>query len=179
MGEKKAFEQADDSLGKFWQIGKREKHLLEQSLKELLAQEEKLVPEFFNRLFAEKPEVEQLFVNKHSKKMQSKIMQSLIYLGRNIGQPNVLVPTLLELGRRHESYGALAIHYPVAMNILLDAMESVCSKNWNSEIRSIWKAALQAASRVMLNAYHQGEAQDAGSQNRKENHGQEAAQTAE
>ncbi len=162
-------------LGKFMQIGTREKELLRENLKALLSKQDELVPGFYARFFAQYPEVERLFINKHSEKMEAKIMQSLIHLVKHLDRPDILVPTLLELGRKHEHYGALAVHYPIAIDILLDTMGVVCGKSWNNEIRSVWNAALQAASRVMLNGYHQGEAHDAGSQNRKENHGEEAA----
>ena len=140
-------------LGKFMQIGPQKK--------ELLSKQGELIPGFYARFFAQYPEIEKLFVKKHSKKMQTKIMQPLIHLAKHLKRPDILVPTLLELCRQHEHYGALVVHAPLAIDILLDSMGEVCGQSWNKEIRSVWNAALQAASRVMLNGYHQGEAHDA------------------
>ncbi len=61
-----------------------------------------------------------------------------------------IVPTLMELGVRHERYGVMPEHYPVVGEALLGAMAEIGGTRWLPDHTAAWTAAYQVVQEAML-----------------------------
>jgi len=126
---------------------------LESSFNLLAPQGEELVRRFYNELFKRAPGVESMFDNVMPAEQQAKLLDSLKLVIDNVRNPQALAPALTTLGEEHQEYGALAEHYPIVSDVLVDTMKDMAGDVWNDTIDSAWRKALDVISKVMLDAY--------------------------
>jgi len=126
---------------------------LEKSFALLAPHAEELVRRFYEELFRRAPGVKPMFANTTPEQQQTKLIAALKLVIQNVRNPEALAPALSAMGVRHQSYGALAEHYPIVASALVDTMKVMAGDAWTDTIESAWSQALGVIAKVMLDAY--------------------------
>jgi chemotaxis signal transduction protein/hemoglobin-like flavoprotein len=126
--------------------------LLESSFEALKPRGDELVELFYDSLFEQYPGVLPLFSDADMQEQQGKLLSALALVVANLRTPDVLVPALQELGRKHVGYGAEPAHYDAVGQVLLESMEAIAGDLWNDELLAAWAEAYGIVSSVMIEA---------------------------
>ena len=103
---------------------------------------------FYNKLFETDPALRPLF--KGDMKDQGRMLMAMIAAAvRGLSNAQALVPTLLDLGRKHVAYGVEDRHYVTVGSSLLWTLEQGLGKGFDDELRDAWLAAYELLSGVM------------------------------
>lgn len=152
-----AWIEPDDADG---QIEEVEEHPLGLDVENLVKGYEKMEPcfdkiaeAFYADLFEKFPQVKPLFKNSDIKVQQGKLVAALKLVASNINNVDKLADILSGLGKKHQSYGAVAGHYTAVAETLLAVLKKVIGRAWNKNIDSAWANALDVIASVMLKAY--------------------------
>lgn len=137
-------EETDDTL---------QLNLLEESFAILEPFGEQVVGRFYDKLFTDYPSVEPLFANTTTAKQQTKLLAALKLVVNSLRKPEQLEQALVEMGARHQTYGAEPAHYEAVASTLLDAMAETAGGVWNTQYENAWRDALNLVGDVMLSAY--------------------------
>lgn len=126
---------------------------LESSFNLLAPQAETLVARFYEELFKHYPGVAPLFAHTSAAEQQRKLLASLKLVINNIRKPEILASALMDLGKRHQNYGADPEHYTAVANTLIDVMQETAGDAWNNTIETAWRDALKLIADIMIGAY--------------------------
>ena len=126
--------------------------LLEQSFEAVKPHAEQLVALFYEKLFEQHPAVQPLFANTNMSEQQGKLLSALATVVASLRQPDVLVPHLEELGRRHVAYGAEPAHYEAVGTVLVETLGDIAGDLWTDELRDAWADAVTLVASVMIDA---------------------------
>lgn len=124
--------------------------ILQETLDTLFEEPEGLAHAFYNRLFAEAPQLRALF----SSNMASQILaidhmlRSIVYA---LARPEQLSMGLVELGRRHTGYGVKPEHYDIIRAPLLNAVDETLGADSTPEKIAAWQGAIDQVL-AMMNA---------------------------
>ena len=132
--------------------------VLEESFNALAPHGEALVARFYEELFKRHPAVKPMFANTRPAEQQKKLLKALVTVVNSLRQPAQLEKVLLNLGERHQAYGAQPAHYEAVAETLLDVMAELAGDLWTDEIETAWREALGAVATTMLSAYKDAEA---------------------
>jgi hemoglobin-like flavoprotein len=103
---------------------------------------------FYGKLFLTDPSLRPLF--KGDMKDQGRMLMAMIAAAvRGLSNPQALVPTLLDLGRKHVAYGVEDRHYITVGSSLLWTLEQGLGEAFDDELRDAWLAAYELLSGVM------------------------------
>ncbi|MEX2375716.1 MAG: methyl-accepting chemotaxis protein [Dehalococcoidia bacterium] len=116
-----------------------------------------LATRFYAELFTRHPDVRGLFTNTDLHAQQTKLIGALSFVVSNLNEPTALNKGLLELGRKHQVYGAEPAHYAAVAATLVDVMERMAGRHWSPAARESWTKALNIVATTMLSAYGTGE----------------------
>ncbi|HXG87460.1 MAG TPA: globin domain-containing protein [Vicinamibacterales bacterium] len=114
-----------------------------------LTQRPGLATTFYRILFATAPELRPLFPNDLyalSTHFESMLKQAI----ENLGRMTAMDSALRELGIRHMRYGAQPHHYPVVLDVLLQALKEHSGEDWNDALATDWRLAILAIVVPML-----------------------------
>jgi len=131
--------------------------LLEETFNALAPSGEKLVKRFYQELFKRYPDVKPMFGKSSIAAQQKKLLSSLKLVINNLRKPEVLEDALLELGAKHENYGAVAEHYQAVAETMLDVLEEFAGDLWTLEVHDAWSDALNLVATTMLEGYNKGD----------------------
>lgn len=126
---------------------------IEKSFKLLEPCADELVQRFYEQLFKRYPTVRPLFQNTSQITQTKKFLATLKLVITNLRNPDLLVDTLMVLGKRHKNYGALPEHYAAVASTLLDVLKEFTGDMWTQKIQYAWSDALETVAATMLNAY--------------------------
>ena len=104
---------------------------------------------FYGKLFEAAPGVKPLF-SSDMKEQGRKLMQMIGVAVNNMHRIEEIVPALIELGERHDDYGAEPGHYPVVGSVLLDTLSTALGDEFSDEAALAWGRTYDALSSVML-----------------------------
>jgi hemoglobin-like flavoprotein len=121
---------------------------LRQSLAILLADGTKLAAIFYADLFAKYPQIRPMFRNDITIQ-QKKLTDTLEWVVGNLDRPHEVRTAARELGRKHDTYGAVAEHYPIVRDVLVDAMSKVAGDKWTRDLDADWRLAIDLLSALM------------------------------
>ncbi|MCF6323385.1 MAG: methyl-accepting chemotaxis protein [Gammaproteobacteria bacterium] len=127
--------------------------LLEKTFEALAPSGEKLVKRFYQELFKRYPDVKPMFGNTSISAQQKKLLAALKLVISNLRKPQVLEGALMELGAKHENYGAIAEHYDAVAETMLDVFEEFAGDLWTLEVHDAWSDALNLVAQTMLKGY--------------------------
>ena len=103
---------------------------------------------FYRNLFELNPSLRPLFHT--SIELQGrKLMEALTYTVATLENPEVLVPVLEAMGRRHVAYGAREEHYATVIRAMMFTLEETLGDAFNSELRAAWNQALKLVASIM------------------------------
>jgi hemoglobin-like flavoprotein len=104
---------------------------------------------FYRQLFTLDPSLRKLFQT--SIDLQGrKLMESLGYTVATLENPEMLVPELESMGRRHVTYGARNEHYDTVITALMQTLEQILNAAFTAEAREAWNKALKFVAATML-----------------------------
>jgi methyl-accepting chemotaxis protein len=110
---------------------------------------------FYGHLFAADPAVKSLF--KGDMKAQGQRLMQMIGVAVNkLDAPEVLIPALQGLGRRHVPYGVRPAHYPVVGAALLKTLEQGLGAAYTPAVHAAWAEVYGVMAQVMIEAAESG-----------------------
>ena len=130
--------------------------ILEQSFDLVAPDGDRLMDEFYARLFAAAPGVRPLFPD-DMQRQKTMLLGALVLLRKSLRNLDAIVPKLRELGARHVAYGAQPEHYPVVGTVLIASMAAVAGDEWKPEHESAWGAAFEIVAATMIEGAAQAE----------------------
>ena len=131
---------------------------LETSFDVVAPRGDKLVDDFYARLFQTAPAVRPLFSD-DMRRQKAMLLSALVLVRKSLRDLDGLLPTLRALGARHVAYGAKAEHYPVVATTLIASMAHVAGDAWKPQYERAWRDALGVIAGVMIEAAAEVEAQ--------------------
>ena len=106
---------------------------------------------FYQRLFELDASLRPLF--KGDMQQQGAMLMGALSLAvRGLSRPEMIIPTLQALGRRHVRYGVRAHHYDTVGAALLWTLEQVLGEQFTPEVRVAWSTAYTVLATVMQEA---------------------------
>ncbi len=106
---------------------------------------------FYDRLFEIAPNVRSLF--KGDMDAQAiKLMQMIGTAVKTLRKPDLLQPTVTELGKRHINYGVKPEHYDSVGEALIYAIQTQLKDNFTPEVESAWRAVYGELARISIEA---------------------------
>jgi two-component system chemotaxis sensor kinase CheA len=128
-----------------------------QSVSAVKALGDTFASQFYEKLFEKYPDVKPLFSSSSIHEQSKKLWQVLSVLADNLNSLETLKPTLIELGKRHQKYGATKAHYAAVAEILVSQLSTSLGDLWTDTAKSAWVGGLEYAAQTMLSAYEQTE----------------------
>ncbi len=106
---------------------------------------------FYKRLFELNPSLESLFKG-DMKKQGRMLMQMIDFAVKGIDEPETILPTIQDLGKRHVGYGVKEEYYSTVGEALLWTLEQGLGNDFTPEAKEAWTEAYKLLSGVMINA---------------------------
>jgi hemoglobin-like flavoprotein len=135
--------------------------LLKDSLTLVAPVADELVATFYDRLFAQYPQVRLMFPVDMAPQ-RDKLLKALVAVVQHYDTPEALLPALTSLGRNHVRYGAEAGHYAAVGQILLGTLRDYAGDAWTPEVARAWERAYTFAAGTMMAAADTVRAEAAG-----------------
>jgi hemoglobin-like flavoprotein len=106
---------------------------------------------FYKNLFEAAPQLRPLF--KGDLEQQAiKLMQMINVTVGKLNEPDVLLPALQQLGKRHASYGVEPTHYAPVGAALLKTLEQGLGDKFTPDTRQAWTQVYGGMTQVMTTA---------------------------
>jgi methyl-accepting chemotaxis protein len=106
---------------------------------------------FYKNLFEADPSLKALFKG-DMEQQAAKLMQMISAAVGKLGELDVLVPILRQLGQRHAGYGVLPAHYDVVGASLLKTLEQGLGAAFTPAVKQAWAAVYGVIAGVMTTA---------------------------
>ncbi|MBC8058043.1 MAG: hemin receptor [Rhizobiales bacterium] len=106
---------------------------------------------FYANLFEADPSLQRLFKGDMSEQ-GAKLMQMIAVAVARLDQPEVLMPVLENLGRRHAGYGVQDAHYDTVGAALLKTLYQGLGVAYNAEVEEAWVEVYGALAATMKQA---------------------------
>ncbi|MEO1094166.1 MAG: adenylate/guanylate cyclase domain-containing protein [Cyanobacteria bacterium J06638_28] len=117
---------------------------------------------FYGRLFEVRPDFRPLFSSTDMQVQERKLVEMLAIAVEGLRNPEKIIPSAQELGRRHQGYGVEADHYNDVGAALLWTLEQGLGDAFTPEVCQAWEAAYSFLSNVMISAAEQFEPENIG-----------------
>lgn len=120
---------------------------LKESIDHILALEDsRLAGEFYSRLFAQHPELQDRFADTDWARQRMMFMMALQVMAYHHRVPNATMSIYLEgLGALHREKGVQPEDYAKWQVVLLDVLKSHHGRDWSPELESDWNTAVAGA----------------------------------
>jgi nitric oxide dioxygenase len=123
--------------------------LVKSSYRQLSSRLNGVAHAFYERLFAESPDLRTLFPVDLARQ-ESHFEAALALIFRNLDDLGAIEEPLMGLGADHIRYGARPAHYWVVRRALLEALQSQADPPWTNETARAWWQAVTAILQSML-----------------------------
>jgi len=128
--------------------------LLKEHLAEVSEHEAELTDRLYERLFAKRPDAEELFGTYSRPNQQRMMSETLAAVLNMLDQEPWLGEYVHAMGSRHQfSYETPTEMYAPYAEALLDALAAVSGSDWTPELARSWKAALHQVNEMMTAGY--------------------------
>lgn len=104
---------------------------------------------FYDRLFELDPRLKQLFGDVDLTAQKKRLVQALAATVSSLDALDELAPVLVDLGRRHATYGVVDAHYDTVGRALLWTLEKGLGDAWGPEAEQAWTAAYALVAETM------------------------------
>jgi hemoglobin-like flavoprotein len=111
--------------------------LIQQSFEKVAPQAEMVATIFYESLFSLEPSLRLMFPEDLTEQ-KKKLMTMLGMAIKSLTKPDVLVPVLEDLGRRHAHYNVREEHYETVGAALISTLSRGLGAEFTSEIRAAW-----------------------------------------
>ena len=126
--------------------------VLQDSLSLVIDDEQKLMLDFYDRLFDEHPEVRAMF-GADLRPQATMLQEAIGAVLDHLEDAEWLDRTLGALGRRHNDLGVTPEMYGWVAGALIATMAERGGQEWTDEMTAAWTEALGAVAGLMLDAY--------------------------
>jgi hemoglobin-like flavoprotein len=106
---------------------------------------------FYKRLFELNPSFKSLFKG-DMKKQGRMLMQMIDYAVKGLDEPDTILPTIQDLGKRHVGYGVKEEYYCTVGESLLWTLEQGLGSDFTPEAKEAWTEAYKLLSGVIIDA---------------------------
>ncbi len=110
-------------------------------LQNLEPRSDEVIGDFYNRLFAARPEYKALFESTDWPKQRRMLLGSLVLALENLEEPEAVRETLRGFGRTHEPFKLSLADYRQFGALLRDALAEHSGDAWTPEVEKAWWAA--------------------------------------
>ena len=110
---------------------------------------------FYERLFQEAPAIRVLFPRDMTE-LREKLASALKLSVENLRRPDILVPMLEDLGRRHAGYGAEPAHFDTVGRALLGALAEL-DPGFDRAVELSWGRAYAQIAEAMVRGLREGQ----------------------
>jgi nitric oxide dioxygenase len=107
---------------------------------------------FYQRLMEIDPSTRPLFAGTDFPAQGAKLMQALAMAVASLERPDLLVPRLRDMARRHVGYGVERSHYASVGAALLWTLRQGLGEGFTPEVEDAWTEAFAVLSDVMMDA---------------------------
>lgn len=107
------------------------------------------VEHFYRTLFERYPAVRSLFPADMTRQ-RGHLLATVALVAKNADRLDTLEEPLMDLGAHHASIGAMAEHYPLVLEGLLESLRVADPGAWTDEVEGAWRAALSRVAELML-----------------------------
>jgi nitric oxide dioxygenase len=107
--------------------------------------------DFYARLFEVAPGVRHLF-KEDITEQSKKLTHVLGFVVAHIHQLDTITQQVIDLGKRHQNYGAQPAHYDVVGQCLIETLKVNSSEMWNDELQTAWISAFTIVKDAMISA---------------------------
>jgi hemoglobin-like flavoprotein len=116
---------------------------------------ELLVARFYERLFQEAPAIRGLFPHDMTE-LREKLASALKLSVENLRRPDLLLPMLEDLGRRHAGYSAEPSHFDTVGRALLGALAEL-DPSFDEAVERAWSRAYAQIAEAMVRGLREGQ----------------------
>lgn len=111
-----------------------------------------LTSHFYERMFAQNPELKQVFNRGHQEagKQQHALAGAVLAYAQNIDNPTVLQGALVHIANKHVSLGIRAEHYPIVGKHLLASIKEVLGEGATDELIDAWGKAYEQLANLLI-----------------------------
>lgn len=127
---------------------KEEIRLIQESFTMLKAHSARTGQIFYENLFKKDPEISKLFKG-DIKEQAGALMRMVKTVVEGLNNPQIIIPAVQELGRRHNEYGVKPEQYKVFGECLINTIESVLNKDFSSKAKEAWQKLYNELADVM------------------------------
>ncbi len=133
--------------------------LIKKNLGELAPKADKVVALFYGRLFAEHPELRELFPAEMSVQ-RDRLFEALTTIAAHLDDEASLRTYLHQMGRDHRKYAVLPEHYGAVGHALLAALRTYSAESWTGELAAAWWDAYSTSAKLMIEGAEADAAQE-------------------
>jgi hemoglobin-like flavoprotein len=129
---------------------------IEQSLRQVLGQQETVVDLFYVTFLDRYPEVRPYFAGVNLRHQAVLLTMALMVIEGYYSHGYPATEAYLRyLGSRHHGWGIAPEHYPKFRDALLATLEQFHGSDWEPELARQWREAIDRAIKAMLQGYKQ------------------------
>lgn len=125
--------------------------LVQDSFNQVRPNAEQVACLFYKKLFDIAPELRPLFPE-DIKPQGRKLMSLLTVMVQNLDNPNSIIPSIKELGRRHVNYKVEPHHYDIFAQALLWALEQGTDTGFTPQVKQAWIDVYTVFTNIMKQA---------------------------
>ena len=129
-----------------------QKRLLRETWKQVAPTGEAAADLLYRRLFEIDPTARELFRTTDMFAQRQKLLQTLGFAVSGLDNLDLMLPTVEDLGRRHDGYGVTDAHYDSLGAALLWALEQRLGRAWTPAVASAWTEVYGLLSAAMRTA---------------------------
>lgn len=130
-----------------------QKQLVTQSFARIIPISDKFAKSFYNRLWEIAPETKALFANADMTRQRMKLIATIASIVNSINSLQVVIPTVRELGVRHQAYGVAKKQYDYVGEALLWALEQEMGSDFTPEIKDAWATVYNLLAEIATETY--------------------------
>jgi hemoglobin-like flavoprotein len=120
------------------QFSKEEIKLIQYSFNTLTAKSKKVGEKFYKRLFESNPNISKLFKG-DMKEQAGALMRMVKTVVEGLNHPEIIIPAIQDLGRRHNEYGVTPEQYKIFGECLISTIEEEMGNDFNSVTKKAWQ----------------------------------------
>ena len=117
----------------------QQKRIVLDSFQQIAPESSRAGELFYKRLFSLDPSLRPLFAEDLASQ-SDKFIQMLALGVRGLDDPDTLVSTFRDLGRKHVGYGVKTSHYETAHSALVGMLEDLLGDGFTPAVREAWDA---------------------------------------
>ena len=127
----------------------RQIEIVKMSFAKIMPFKDQAAELFYCRLFELDPSLRLMFRSDMTEQKQ-KLMIAIAMVVAALDKLETILPSVKELGRRHNDYGVQKRHYDVVGAALLWTLEIGLGSGWTRELADAWATAYTALAAVMM-----------------------------